>query len=361
MNIVIAFYQYEVVTKIKVIDEVDTNFPTVYFCVDKEAKEAYPFSCQFNSSEDFSYLVEKMYANNKCYVFNSGKNIQGHTIEPLKLKEVGNNYGLRILLYLKKSGDVKIFIGDHLVLPKVNELGRINVRNGYETNIFLTKVSVKNLPHPYNNCQDNLNLQTAFDSDLYRKTLKNSYKYRQDNCFDICACQELSSVCNCTCPGIHETSYDNNCYDNDCFNKKLKFYDYVKSCSTFCPKECHSVSFSSTSSSFLYFQSITNDDKEKFKKYAKLNGISLSGINPTDNVEYKGLAINLYLNDMKYTEISELAKMAGIDLVSNIGGCLGLFMGLSLLSLIEILEFFIEIIYLIGEPFKPRKRLVEGF
>ena len=237
------------------------------------------------------------------------------------------------------------------------------MRNGFETNIFLNKVSAKNLPYPHNNCQDNLNKPTAFDSDLYRKTLNNSYKYRQENCFDICACKELSEVCGCTCPGVYETSAKDNCYDKKCFKDKLNYYDYINSCSHFCPKECDSVSYSSTSSSYFYWQSITESDKKKYKKYAQQNDLdpmSYSGV-PPYSVEYMGMAVNMYLNDMKYTEISELAKVAGVDLVSNIGGCLGLFMGLSLLSLIEVLDFFVEVVYLIGEPFKPRTQLVESF
>ncbi len=346
MNIVAAFYEYEVVTKFKLIDEVETNFPSVFFCVEKD--QIHTFSCQFNSTEAFSYLVEKTYANNKCLLFNGAhaKNNMSQITEPLKLKEAGNNFGLKIRMYLKNPGSVKIFIGDNMVLPSVNEIGGINLRNGFETNLFLNKVSVKNLPYPHNDCRENLNKLMAFESELYRATVHNNYKYRQVNCFDICACKEISAICNCTCPGIFETSSQTNCYDNNCFRTKLNYYDHENNCFDSCPKECDSVFYSRTSSSYLYLQSITDDDKKKFAEYAKKNGIATNILN---RVEVKGVAINIYLNDMRYTEISEVAKTTVTNLISDIGGFLGLFIGMSLLSLVEILDFFVEIIYLINE------------
>ncbi len=347
----ISFYQYEVVTKIKVKDEVELNFPIVYFCIEKA--QLYPFDCQFNSSDQYSYLVEKNYANNKCLVFNSGKTAQGQVTEPLKLKAVGNDFGLKIQFYLEKPGQVKVFTGDHSILPSVNEIGRINQHNGLAIHIILTKVSVKNLPYPHNNCHDNLNNPIAFNSDLYRLTLNNSYKYRQENCFDICTCQALSKKCNCTCPGIFETSSESNCYDNACFKEKLRNYDRTKICSEFCPRECNSVFFQSTLNSFVYLQTKSNSDQQKFDEYAKENGL------PFD-INDKRIAVYLYLYDMKSTDISQVAKMTGADLVSSIGGCFGLFMGLSLLSLIEILDFFVEVGYLIGEKYTLKRR-VESF
>jgi hypothetical protein len=45
--------------------------------------------------------------------------------------------------------------------------------------------------------------------------------------------------------------------------------------------------------------------------------------------------------------IDQIGKMNGFDLISNIGGNLGLFIGISFLSFAELIELFIEIIYII--------------
>ncbi len=45
---------------------------------------------------------------------------------------------------------------------------------------------------------------------------------------------------------------------------------------------------------------------------------------------------------LKYTEISEIPKTSPVDLLSSIGGSLGLFLGLSFLSFIQVLEIVVE-------------------
>ena len=49
--------------------------------------------------------------------------------------------------------------------------------------------------------------------------------------------------------------------------------------------------------------------------------------------------------DKEEVEIRQLLKTKGPELISNIGGTMGLFLGISLLSFIEIIEFIFEIIF----------------
>jgi hypothetical protein len=52
---------------------------------------------------------------------------------------------------------------------------------------------------------------------------------------------------------------------------------------------------------------------------------------------------NVFYKDLSYTAVHQLAKTNIMDFVSNIGGLIGLFVGATFLSLVEILEVFIEI------------------
>ena len=47
---------------------------------------------------------------------------------------------------------------------------------------------------------------------------------------------------------------------------------------------------------------------------------------------------------MIYTYISQQSKMRVFDLFSNVGGLFGLFLGMGLLNLVEIIEIFSEVI-----------------
>ena len=50
------------------------------------------------------------------------------------------------------------------------------------------------------------------------------------------------------------------------------------------------------------------------------------------------VGFNIFYDSLSYKTIEESAKTGWIDLISNIGGTLGLFLGISLLSFGEILE-----------------------
>ena len=55
---------------------------------------------------------------------------------------------------------------------------------------------------------------------------------------------------------------------------------------------------------------------------------------------------------MTYTLMLELPKIKIVDLVANLGGILGLFIGISFLSFVEILEIILEIFIILFEKNK---------
>ena len=60
------------------------------------------------------------------------------------------------------------------------------------------------------------------------------------------------------------------------------------------------------------------------------------------------LAINVFYNSLSYLSFTEHAKIHVVDLVSNVGGTLGLFLGISFLSFAEIFEcvFYLAMAFL---------------
>ena len=55
----------------------------------------------------------------------------------------------------------------------------------------------------------------------------------------------------------------------------------------------------------------------------------------------------VYYERPEYTVIDQIAQMTVFDLISNIGGNLGLFIGISFLSFAELIELLVEIILII--------------
>ena len=59
--------------------------------------------------------------------------------------------------------------------------------------------------------------------------------------------------------------------------------------------------------------------------------------------------LNVNYANLQYTFINQIPKSDLISLISNIGGTLGLFLGISFFSLVEILEIFMEIVYILKQ------------
>ena len=66
-----------------------------------------------------------------------------------------------------------------------------------------------------------------------------------------------------------------------------------------------------------------------------------------ENVSKSFVSISVYYQDLEYVLITQKPKMQIFDLVSNIGGLFGLFLGMGLLSFIELFEILIENIFII--------------
>lgn len=352
-NIADTYTKYDIVSKIKIITDEALTFPAIYICINKKSKML-PFDCQFNSKDVSSILHQISYIGQTCLVINDGKNSTGHSVDLLTSNEVGKTNGMTIKLFLDiellDSGYVAAYIGDNKVLPKIDELEKLYLEKGKLNDIIISKLENKNLPYPYNNCMDNLNTENSFDSDFYRASFKNGYKYRRANCYDVCACAVVSVICNCTCDGVYETGHKSKCYEqNNCFEKSSNPFDYKKHCQS-CPLECDSVSYKSSPQTLDFVP--TDEDKLKYQRTLEANNYQYK---PVNFINLKGMSINIFYDEIMYTEITESPKMTVSDLISSIGGCLGLFLGISLLSFIEIFEFLIEILYLI----RARTRIVD--
>ena len=88
-----------------------------------------------------------------------------------------------------------------------------------------------------------------------------------------------------------------------------------------CPEECDSIQY---------------DISHSFTKLSTQNEIDKNFV-----------SFAIYYENLQYTTIDQMAQMNVFDLISNIGGNLGLFIGISFLSFAELIELLVEIICII--------------
>ena len=203
---------------------------------------------------------------------------------------------------------------------------------------------------PYGECTPDLTGPGSFDSELYRTTFAVYNNYRQKDCFNMCFQKNLIKTYGCyslTFPYIKTTVKP--CVDGTLFFNSLTYFstffqgDVAATCSGDCPLECDSETYSVTTSSTDYPSAI----------YALMLGsqsVVQERFNNTmpsyDQLKKSMVSINLNYNELRFTQIEESQKTTIIDFVSNIGGTMGLFLGISFLSFFEIAEVLLEILFI---------------
>lgn len=163
--------------------------------------------------------------------------------------------------------------------------------------VFINDVEIENKQgYPFNDCD-----------------MMTSKTYRQYDCIEQCIHQRIASAYNCYIYGFYSYQNLKQCRPELISNITESLH---AACEVTCPAEC-------VNKRFIYTASVTYWSKQ------------------TDFSEF-----TFRFTDLSILVISQVPKMSLFVLISSLGGSLGLFMGLRFLSLVEILEFFIEIAYI---------------
>jgi hypothetical protein len=335
-----TYLSYEIVTKIDVITEIPTDFPAITLINLRNRKNNMSLNeimilCNFNLEEcnenDFDMIVDK-------YGFVSHRFKRNKSFTP------GIQYGLQLLLNLENItcegcylDGLRLIVHNHSVDPGYYSGGTKSgfiLSPGFNHEIVVKRTFSSKLGLPFNDCIKNV---TSFDSHgsiFYRYILESTkYQYTQKDCFDYCMGTELNKYFNIT----NKTDHWLNIYQTFTFDKFWHFYsnfvggENKKVCIPLCPLECDSIKYD-TSISFTKFSN--NEFKRLFEIDANINNV---------------LSIDIYYENLEYTSISQLPKMDIIDLISNIGSNLSLFIGISFISFAEVIELLAEIFIILFE------------
>ena len=169
-----------------------------------------------------------------------------------------------------------------------------NVKGFYS--IALKKELEIKLEEPYNQCQN--------ISDI---------TYRQVNCLVLCKNNNFLSRYNCTLRNFYSNLTRSTCNRN--ISNTLEF---ESDCLQQCPKECTTTKFD-----------ILHNNPDLVS-------------NSSDK-----LTFHIWYLDLNYIEIRQTPKMSDFSLLNEIGGALGLFVGVTFLSILELLEYLFEVFFVL--------------
>ena len=277
-----------------------------------------------------------------CYSFNSGKYYNGSKAPIKMLKRNGLLNGLRLQLFVGAREYLPCWLNENAAVLVIHNRTTnplfieesIKAPVGMETNIVVKNLKINKLPFPYSGCIKDLYSESSFSSNSYKNTVKTYGLYTQKWC-----------ILNC---GLDLTLKENarKCSSNNqrCLNDLSNLANFYASCLKECPIECETNYFNvhehfAKYPSFSYAEHLLSRDDVKTKfPYSSPTMSQLS-----DSV----LSVNVYYDSPLYQKITETPETNSLTLISNIGGNLGLFIGISLLSFVEIIEIVLEMAFMI--------------
>ena len=161
------------------------------------------------------------------------------------------------------------------------------------------EVEIK-LPEPFNQCKQSFSIES----------------YHQSNCLDTCLYREIKNKYNCSFPFT--------LYSFDGFRKCDNLIDYYKKkFSEACLKECPLESCYS----------------EKYFPIIKI--FEIKDLNNHNSTNYTEFRFSFY--DFSTLNITQIPKTDLFTFINNVGGGLGLFMGIAFPTLIEFTQIMFEI------------------
>ena len=267
------------------------------------------------------------------------------------LKKIGSLYRLEMTLLIGKSDDFYTIDDTYGVVLYIynqsnsySESDKITLSSGTSSLISISKLFKSVQPSPFSDCQE----VSDSNSPFYKEFFKRNLTYRMNDCYSACLQSEIFNKCKC-----YSYSLDNVFEKINyplCIKEKLDCVSNVtdenENCLQQCPRECDTQSYS-IKMYFSIYPSLS------VKQYLVQKSRILSDFNSkNESIDGKLLNFQIYFESYYYDLISESPALIIPTLLANIGGLLGLFLGLSLLTFFEIFEIFFELFYKLIEKRK---------
>ncbi|XP_041351478.1 FMRFamide-activated amiloride-sensitive sodium channel-like [Gigantopelta aegis] len=360
--------------------------------------------CHFNrmpcSSTNFSTTWDSNYYS--CFTFNSGWN------KTALLHSSGPQHGLSLVISLENkrpllglygvydinsnirySAGTRVVIHAPATMPSPVDQG-FDVPPGFSSSVGLKIVHHTRLPQPYGNCSDGELIGT--------RRYRNSFFA----CLQICKQNEVMRKCRCKSASLPQVRYAqlSFCGTVPHWRKRLKYKEmysrrihnpalacemrvrdrmaqdrsYEATCR--CYQPCHetlylrSISLSYWPLEFYQLDALKvmygdrinyhflNDTFQSLSDVMNKTNHTLTNKKPSikqrikverasDLIRQNLLRLNVYLEDLSIVEFRQLPAYELMDLLAKIGGTLGLWMGVSILTIMEFIELVMCLVVMV--------------
>ncbi|PAV58015.1 hypothetical protein WR25_13952 [Diploscapter pachys] len=294
--------------------------------------------CSFNQEEcdlenDFVTYLDPTFG--ACFTYHSANESRS-----ISSGRAGPNYGLRIEVLVNiteylpttEAAGVRLTVHSHDEQPFPDTHG-FSAPTGFVSSFGIKLQSITRLPAPYGDC-----VEDGKDE----KFIYTDKAYSTEGCQRSCIQKYLFDNCGCGDPRYPPYKTNRNCPVDDpnkrsCINRQ--FLNATKqstskdcTCKQPCRETVYSVSYSAAR-----WPAVPAD----------LSGCPI-GLSPQHCLLYKreqGAMVEVYFEKLNYESLLEREAFGWSNLLSDFGGQLGLWMGVSVISVMEVLIFFCDLIF----------------
>jgi hypothetical protein len=337
-NSISDYLNYDVITNIEKITPTNITFPAITVCVIYYLDKSIYIDGKFSRFEKIYDNVSLKHFINQEYSCYKDKPLNLSQLEYFKIPNyVGNCLKFDGTKGFERVNDTK----DELLLsikPHHEEIISSKEKYIYSIKLVDNLFDIYITDNYLNSFFNSNPLQLAegihvvsFEKSVLQKRVNSprfpcleseNEVYRQINCIEICMNKEIKNKYNCSFPSYYTIEDLKPCgnrsngYKYEVYLTQLKT-EFYKVCENKCPKECDSIKLKIKS--------------EESKYYNERNSIR----------------IEFSFSDLSSLEIIQIPKMNLFDIVSSVGGTLGLFIGVTFLSIVELLELSIDVLYIL--------------
>ncbi|XP_030832609.1 amiloride-sensitive sodium channel subunit beta isoform X2 [Strongylocentrotus purpuratus] len=296
------------------------------------------------SPENFTKFYDSKLGN--CYTFNSGQNE-----EQLTTHRPGSTHGLTLELFVQQDEYVegmtevagfRVSVHHPSIMP-FPEYNGLLVSPGFATDIGLRVLEVDRLPKPYGDCK--ADLKQGIEDDIYHQHY--NITYNRKTCEVSCFQNEVISRCDCfdaTYPNslkvnrtVYPCEYINDVETQCMADIEMEHARDELECN--CPLACRETTYlTSVSSSIWPSDAYESTLIEKMVKYNAEIRRHVVGENASDWTRRNMAKVEIFYDEFNYEHIRQDAAYTIPDLLSDIGGQLGLWLGLSIITIFEFFE-----------------------
>jgi hypothetical protein len=315
------------------------------------------------TENDFTHFFHPTFGN--CFTFNKGFRDNGSTMDIVESYVSGPDFGLSIELFLgdpnvqtqyQFNDGIIVVIHNQTSMPLLNG-DRVLVSTGHETDVKVNRKFTSKLSYPHGDCLKDATKDIRSD---YIDYIVNrlGLSYNQQYCYLVCLQTQIINFCNCSCAILPSNNTSNLCYTLPQLNCMMKYISSFENkgnlCSENCPAECDSVKYIVSTSRATY-PSVYYQDLLQSHPKIKQSGIA------KDNINKAMIRLNVFYESLEFYAVVEEPALSSETFYSYIGGTLGLYLGISILSMIEILELLILCLQFCCQKKKVAETKVEIF